>query len=348
MDKLISIIIPCYNVEKYIDRCFDSLLSQTIGFDNLEVIFIDDCSTDGTWDRLTAIEAAYPESVMIIHCDENGRQGRARNIGLQYASAPYIGFVDSDDWIEPDMYEKLYAKMIDHQCDIVRCFSWRDSSQSCHDTVRLNQKLAPKMTGESDRQLKIDSAEKRKIFIVHGSVAYGPCDKLFTRDFLMRNNIFFPEGVTYEDHFFATLYYFYAHKVYILEERLYHYYVNPASTVLSSDATHHFDILTVHKMLWAECESRGFLTEYRKEMEYQFLTLCYLAAMKIISLRFTEPPYDFFLELKEETLKRIPDYHANPYIKDYVTEMNQILLQLLNLPVSEQDLNAVCNAFRSV
>lgn len=341
MDKLISIIVPCYNAEKYIDRCFASLLDQTIGFDKLEVLFVDDCSTDGTWDKLTAMETAYPESVIIIHCDENGHQGRARNIGLQYASAPYIGFVDSDDWIEPDMYEKLYAKMTAYQCDIVKCQNWRDTAQA-------GQELAPKLTGSSDRQFKIDTVEKRKIFIACASIGYGVWDKLFTRDFLIQNNIFFPEKVAYEDHFFTTLCYFYATKVYILEERLYHYYVNPASTVLSPDASHHFDILTVHKMLWAEYESRGFLSKYRKEAEYQFLTLCYLVAMKIISLRLKRAPYDFFLELKEETLKRIPDYHANPYIKDYVTEMNQMLLQLLDLPISEQDLNAVCDAIRSM
>lgn len=339
MDKLISIIIPCYNVEKYIDRCFDSLLAQTIGFDKLEIIMIDDCSTDSTWDRLIAIEASYPESVMIIHCDENGHQGRARNIGLEYASAPYVGYVDSDDWIEPDMYEKMYQKMSTHKCDIVMCQNWRDTALS-------GQTLAPKLTGEEDRMFEIDTVEKRKIFIACGSIGYGVWDKLFTREFLIQNNIFFPEGLAYEDHFFATLLYFYTRKAYILEERLYHYYVNPASTVLSPNATHHFNILTVDKMMWAECENRGFLTEYRKEVEYQFLTLCYLASMKMMSLRLTQVPYDFFLELKEETLKRIPDYHSNPYIKDYVTELNQMLLQLLDLPIGEQDLNAVCNAIR--
>lgn len=339
MEKLISIIIPCYNVEKYIDRCFDSLLAQTIGFDRLEIIMIDDCSTDGTWDRLTAIEAAHPESVMIIHCDENGHQGRARNIGLQYASAPYVGYVDADDWIEADMYAKLYDKAETYRCDIVMCQSWRDTAPS-------GQTLLPKLTGDSDRMLEIDTVEKRKTFIVCGSIAYGPCDKLFVRDFLLENQIFFPEQLAYEDHFFSTLLYLYARRVYILEERLYHYYVNPNSTVLSSNAAHHFDILTVNKMMWTECENRGFLTEYRKELEYQFLTLCYLAAMKMISLRLTKIPYDFFLELKAETLERVPDYHSNPYIKDYVTELNQMLLQLLELPIGEQDLNAVCNAIR--
>lgn len=339
MDKLISIIIPCYNVEKYIDRCFNSLLAQTIGFDRLEIIMVDDCSTDATWDKLTAIEAAYPESIMIIHCDENGHQGRARNIGLQYATAPYVGYVDADDWIESDMYEKLCRKMEAHECDIVMCQSWRD-------TARPGQTLAPKLTGDADRMLEIDTTKKRKIFIACGSIAYGPCDKLFRRDFLLENHIFFPEQLAYEDHFFSTLLYLYAERVYILEERLYHYYVNSASTVLSPNAAHHFDILTVNKMMWAECKNRGFLNEYRQELEYQFLTLCYLAAMKMISLRLTEVPYDFFLKLKAETLNRVPDYHSNPYVKDYVTELNQMLLHLLDLPISEQDLNAVCNAIR--
>lgn len=339
MDKLISIIIPCYNVEKYIERCFHSLLAQTIGFDRLEIIMVDDCSTDRTWDKLTAIEAAYPESVMIIHCGENGRQGRARNIGLQYASAPYVGYVDSDDWIEPDMYEKLYEKAEAYECDIVMCQTWRDTALS-------GQTLGPKITGNASRMFEINTVEKRRTFIACGSIAYGPCDKLYTRDFLIQNQIFFPEQLAYEDHFFATLLYFYATRVYILEERLYHYYINPASTVLSPDSAYHFDILTVNKMMWAECENRGFLADFRKELEYQFLTLCYLGAMKMISLRLSEIPYNFFLELKEETLKRIPDYRNNPYIKDYVTELNQMLLQLLELPIGEQDLNAVCNAIR--
>lgn len=337
MNKLISIIIPCYNVEKYIDRCFNSLLAQTIGFDKLEIILIDDCSGDHTWEKLTAIEAAYPKSVMIIHCDENGHQGTARNIGLQYASAPYIGYVDSDDWIEVDMYEKLYRKMTEHHCDIVMCQNWRDTGMA-------GQALAPKLTGSEDRLFEIDTVEKRKIFIACGSIGYGAWDKLFTREFLIDNNIFFPERLAYEDHFFATLLYFYANRVYMLEERLYHYYVNPASTVLSPNATHHFDMLTVDKLMWEECANRGFLTDYRQEVEYQFLTLCYLASMKMISLRLTHVPYDFFLELKEETLKRVPDYHSNPYIKDYVTELNQMLLQLLDIPIGEQDLCAVCKA----
>ena len=340
MDKLISIIIPCYNVENYIDRCFASLLAQTVGFDRLEVILVDDCSADHTWDRLTAIEAAHPDSVMIVHCDENGRQGRARNIGLQYASAPYVSYVDADDWVEPDMYEKLYDRMTACDCDIVMGQLWRDSGQP-------GQSLPPKLTGQADRLFEIDTAEKRRTFNACASMGYIVCNKLFRRDFLLHNDIFFPEQLAYEDHFFLVLMYFYARRVYVMEERFYHYFVNPASTVLSPDASHHRDVLTVNKMIWAECEARGFLTDYRQIMEYLFLTLGYLVAMKMLSLRMTRVPYDFFLELKEETLRRVPDYRANPYVGEYVTEFDRIQLSLLELPVSEADLNSVCDAVRT-
>lgn len=335
MDKLISIIVPCYNVEKYIDRCFRSIAAQTIGVERLEIILVDDCSTDATWERLVALEAEYPDSVIAIHCDENGRQGRARNIGLEYASAPYIGFVDADDWVEPDMYEQLYEKIHEHDCDIAMCQSWRDYG-------RREQALLPRRTEREDRILYIDTLDKRKLFLACGSIEYGVWNKLYRAKMLKENKIFFPEKLAYEDHFFSVLLYFYTKKVYILEERLYHYYVNEQSTILTPNAAHHFDILTVDSLLWDECDNRGFLQIYRKELEYQFLSLCYLMSFKMLLLRLSEVPYEYFLHLKEETLKRVPDYHDNQYVKELVTDINKIILELLDIDVTEDQLKEVC------
>lgn len=339
MGKLISIIIPCYNVEQYVDRCFNSLLNQTIGIEHLEIIFVDDCSTDATWEQLVALEASCPDSVIIVHCDENGRQGKARNIGLSYASAPYIGFVDADDWVEPDMYEKLYHKLQEHNCDMAMCQNWRDSAKA-------GQVLAPKKTGIADRVLNIDTVEKRKLFLACSSIGFGVWDKLYKAEVLFENEIYFPENLAYEDHYFSILLYFYAKRVYILEERLYHYFVNEQSTVLSANASHHFDILTVDSILWDECERRGFMRNFRREMEYQFLSLCYLASIKMMLLRLVDVPYDFFMQLREETKIRVPNYHANPYVKELVTDLNKILLELLDVPVGESELKEICDNLR--
>ena len=122
MDK-ISIIVPCYNVEKYVGKCIESLLAQTIGRDKLELIFINDASTDGTLRILKAYERMDPEHICVITYDENIKQGGARNIGLSYATGNYIGFVDADDWIEPDMYERLLTMVKKYNCDM----DWRNS-----------------------------------------------------------------------------------------------------------------------------------------------------------------------------------------------------------------------------
>lgn len=127
MDK-ISIIVPCYNVEKYVGKCIESLLAQTIGRDKLELIFINDASTDGTLRILKAYERMDPEHICVITYDENIKQGGARNVGLSYATGNYIGFVDADDWIEPDMYERLLTMVKKYNCDMVCCdMDWRNS-----------------------------------------------------------------------------------------------------------------------------------------------------------------------------------------------------------------------------
>lgn len=335
MEKLISIIVPCYNVENYIERCFLSLAKQTIGIEKLEIILVDDCSKDNTWQYLEKIENQYPESVMIIHCDENGRQGRARNIGMQYASASFIGFVDADDWVEPDMYEKLYEKMVLHRCDVAMCDSWRDPG-------REDVLLPPKReAGAQNRNMLIDTVEKRRHFFAGSYMGFCVWNKLYKAELLRDNNLFFPENLAYEDHYFAALVYFYVERLYILEERLYHYFVNENSTVMSVGAAHHMDILQVDTMLWDACEQRGLLELYRTELEYQFLSLCYLTTVKMMLIRMQRIPYDFFMRLKEEVLRRVPNYHANPYVAELVTDVYKIILELLDKDYSEAELTAL-------
>ncbi len=86
MEEKISVIIPCYNVEKYIDRCLTSVVNQTIGLKMLEIICVNDGSTDGAWEKLCQWEKQCPENMLAVDCKENGAQGRARNIALSYAS----------------------------------------------------------------------------------------------------------------------------------------------------------------------------------------------------------------------------------------------------------------------
>ena len=117
MEEVISVIIPCYNVEKYIDRCMESVLNQT--YRELEIILVDDGSTDRTGnicDRYSQIDAR----VKVIHKENRGLSS-ARNAGLDICQGDYIFFVDSDDWISHNMYEKMLSSLKSVNADIAVC-----------------------------------------------------------------------------------------------------------------------------------------------------------------------------------------------------------------------------------
>ena len=105
-EKTISVIIPAYNVEKYIRRCMDSLVNQT--YEKLEIIVVNDSSTDRTGDIIAEYAERFPEKVFQYNQKKNAGQAAARNFGLTKATGDYIGFVDSDDFVSTDMYELLY------------------------------------------------------------------------------------------------------------------------------------------------------------------------------------------------------------------------------------------------
>ena len=112
----ISVIIPVYNAEQHLPQCLDSLVRQTLY--DIEIICIDDASTDRSLEIARGYAAA-DQRIQVHYLETNSRQGAARNLGLQVARAPYIGFVDSDDFVRPDYFENLHKAIVLHNVDIV-------------------------------------------------------------------------------------------------------------------------------------------------------------------------------------------------------------------------------------
>lgn len=342
----ISVIIPCYNVSLYIDRCLTSVTSQTIGVDSLEIICVDDASTDDTWLKLQDWEQRYPETILLVHCVVNGRQGAARNIGLNYATAPWIGFIDSDDWVEPDYFEKMYQITCQYQVEMVSCQNIRDFSKELH--YLDSDHSESKSTGKKDRLIVIDNEEKRRLSIRMMSVNLTAWGKLISREFLMKNQIFFPEQIAYEDNLWGPLLYLYLKCYYVLELSLYHYFVNADSTILQVNADHHMDFLTVQCLKWRECHNRGFFERYQAELEFDFLHACYLDFLKIICLRFDSPPYSMFLLLKEIIMEHVPEYRNNIYFEQGFTEFQHMLLEALYLPIGREQFLQIAESVRKL
>lgn len=325
----ISVIIPCYNAASYIDRCITSIQNQALPLSLLQIICVDDASTDDTWQHLQKWEALCPDLITIIHCDTNGRQGTARNIGMQYCSTPWVSFIDADDWIEPDYFEKMYAIALQCQCDIVCCSQLRDPSP----TLTYSENRS---NGRESGLILLNTLSQRKLFIVGKSMGLTACSKLIRTDFLRDHQIVFPENIAYEDILWGSLAYFYADRVYILEEYLYHHFVNTGSTVLAKNADYHSDILTISLMGWQEWQKRNLFQDYKDELEFLFLDSCYFIFMKMLAMRQDVPSFSLFQLCKELVTIHIPDFQSNPYA-DKLTKFHKLLLDFLSKPLNRSE-----------
>lgn len=334
-EKIISIIIPCYNVENYIDRCFDSLKNQTLGIKHMELIFVNDASTDHTLDCLMRYEQEYPESVMVINFTENQRQGTARNVALEYASAPYIGYVDSDDWVEPDMFEKMVNTIERYHCDFVQC-QW-DYAKS------TDNRQTTKCFG-THGFYDLTKPEVFKEFIRSKVALVSPWDKVFRKDFLLEKNIFFPEKIRNEDIFFVYLSFVYAKSYYYMEDVLYHYFVNETGTMRQKKGAHQFEKMTVSLGYLQECINRGLWIENPKTeaekiqkdaIEWMFLERYYVYMLWECFEQFPEQAYERYLEMKETIKEWVPSYQANPYRKEAGNEFDDLMLKLLDYDLDD-------------
>jgi glycosyltransferase involved in cell wall biosynthesis len=333
--KKISIIIPCYNVENFIDRCANSLFNQTIGLENLELIFVNDASTDHTMEHLVKLEELHPEDVMVINSIENLRQGGARNIGLQYASCDYIGYVDSDDWVEPTMYEKLYEKMIQYDCDIVSC-----------DFKRVEEEQqAMGRTGKEDQLIIIDTKEKRKELLINGFGYGGIWSKIYKRNIIQDNQILFPEHLAYEDNYWTTFILLAVKRCYIVEEYLYDYFVNDQSTILSMNKKHHFDRLKIELMKLEELRNRGIYDQFYDEIEFNFLILFYVNSLNIIFMRFSYIPVDILNLMQRSVKENFPNFMNNKYIQSPENQLRKTLLNTVNLRLDETSWQEIKNSY---
>lgn len=205
---MISVIIPCYNVEKYIDRCMKSVLNQT--YRNLEIILVDDGSTDGTGEIIKKY-AGRDHRIRIIHQANRGA-GAARNAGLEIAGGSYIGFVDSDDWIAEDMYEYLMGIIKD--ADIAVC-----------DYIKANKYNLEKGNKKNCVSVLNHRELMKRFFRIHGEKScYSVCNMLYKAETI--NGCRFPEGAITEDLLFNYRVYGNCGKTICSDKRMYYYFVN--------------------------------------------------------------------------------------------------------------------------
>lgn len=309
----ISIIIPCYNAENCIQNCFESLENQTIGIQNLEIIFVNDASTDQTLLHLYKFQEKYPDNVMVIDCKQNGRQGAARNIGLRHATSNYIGFADDDDLFEPQMYEDMYKKAEQYQCDMVICN---------HDTIYEPVFHQPAEAAfESDSFFIISTEEERLGFITTNPVR---CiwDKLYKRELIEKNHLQFPEGYIYDDIYFFEMVKLYVNRVYKINNIYYHHYIQKNSASIDfSQKENMLGFLDVEISLLDEIRHRDFYSAYW-ETYSETLALDAIGLVKTYLIRYGQIEADILKRIKHMLLPYRDDCIKNNLLSPLFAENN--------------------------
>lgn len=225
MNQLISVIVPVYNVVNYLEKCIKTLTGQM--YSNLEIILVDDGSTDGSGELCDKI-AKNDNRIKVIH-KENGGLSSARNAGLDVARGDYISFIDSDDSIHLHFYDLLLETLNKTGADIVQCEMVRVSEQRIVGET-LPEIDADEFTGEE----AVKMFYKSKITVFKSS-----CNKLFKRSLF--GTLRYPVGKIFEDRWIAARLYSACKKVVYLNLPLYYYTVNPTSIMHAQLSEKHYD-----------------------------------------------------------------------------------------------------------
>lgn len=301
----LSIIVPVYNMasDHKLEYCLDSLVNQTV--EDYEIIAVDDCSTDNSMEILKEYERRFPEKFRAVHSEVNRHQGGAKNIGLRMAKGEWIGFIDSDDWIRPDMYERLIERAKSTGADLAGCdYCLTDvHSMEVGQIVHNNKKS----------QSGILNKEKRASLILDGGSLVV---KIFRRSMIMEKELWFPEDIFYEDNALGNSYLVLAKHFEYIEEPMYYYYQHDTSTVHTISPKRCEDRMEAGRLMLAEAKRHGYFEELRPELEYSFTLLFYINTLFTYMAGVGKTRYGFVKAMGKEMKETFPEFEKNSYYQE--------------------------------
>ena len=283
----ISVIIPVYNVEKYLPKCLDSICNQS--FRDIEIICVNDGSSDNSLDILN--DYALTDSRIKIIDQENQGLGASRNNGLEHAKGNYVYFIDSDDYLDLTALEKLHDNAISNDSDIVLFkFQTFDDNDNVHN--RGVEFRIDEIFGDIDYgSFSFTYVDVKKHVL---NTAFSACLKLYKKDFLDSHNFTFPENLSFEDIPFHVKVMIEASRISFLNESLYYYRSNPTS-ILNSSANA-FDIFEEIDLVEEFLNKNG----YYKDLENEFI---FFKIAQILLYRISKQPPEYYYRAREEFSK---------------------------------------------
>ena len=251
----VSVIVPIYNVEKYLEKCINSLLSQTL--EDIQIILVNDGSKDNSGNIAKEYEKNNKDRVIYVE-KENGGLSDARNHGLKYATGDFIAFLDSDDYIEKNAYEEMYNKAIEENADYVECdFIWE-----FHNKIRVDKQYPYK--------------NKKEMLSFVRVVAW---NKLIKRQLIIDNNLEFPKGLRYEDVEFTYKLIPFINKFAYVDKPFIHY-VQREGSIANVQNERTAEIFTVLDNVIEFYKKNNIYEKYRDELEYNYARYLLCSSLK--------------------------------------------------------------------
>ena len=313
----LSIIVPVYNMasDQKLEYCMDSLVNQNI--EDYEIIAVDDCSTDDSLMILKDYERRFPDKVRAVHSEINRHQGGAKNIGIKMAKGDWIGFIDSDDWITPDMYSKLIARAEETGADVVGCdyCLTREHSMKVGQVVPNNKK---------EQSGVLDTQKRRSLILDGGSLVV----KIFRRSMIVENELWFPEDIFYEDNALGNSYLVLAEHFEYIEEPMYYYYQHDASTVHTVSVKRCEDRMAAGRIMLEEARRHHYYDDFKPELEYSFALLFYVNTLFTYMAAVDRTKISFVRALGNEMKAAFPDFEKNPYYQERTHEEEKKLIRM--------------------
>ena len=292
MDSLITVIVPCYNMEKYIAKTLDSLVDQTLK--GLDILVIDDGSTDKSAAIVSDYAARFPNIRMISK--ENGGISSARNCGLDNIRSPYFGFLDSDDYVEADMFEKMYDRITADGSDICTCNfikEWPDREVKTEDSAYRNS-----------------SEMIRRLFATLWS-------KIYRTELIKKYDLEFPVGYRYEDACFLYQLAGNPLKISHIDDYMVHY-VQRSASITHTNNEKVRDMIEVFTRIKEYYISHGLYEKFEKELEFIFIKFFlgnnFLRACQIDD---SQARNEILGTSWEFLTENYPDFRYNPFLKEF-------------------------------
>ena len=265
----VSVVIPVYNVSKYLNRCVDSVLNQSLK--EIEVILVNDCSPDVKDHEICERYTKVDSRVKYINLKKNLGPGAARNAGIQIAKGDFLGFVDGDDYIHKDMYQVMYERAVKEKIDFVQCNLNVFDAKGKAIPYTVDNNIKDRIVEDIDAKVKSYLHHSKAI---NFRVSPSPCNKITLRKLWTDNDIYFPEGVFHEDYIPVLKTLFYSDKSLFITKHFYYYAYNPKSTTKTFNDNRIPSTFLFLRQIKEFLQQKGIYQRYEKiYINYYFIHL---------------------------------------------------------------------------